>query len=178
VKAEPDRQAIDAVFRLADSPQLEIRRVAARAASLLGARKPGATSLLARLLTTDPDAEIRTLAARALHWSDASCRQALPALVKALSDRDAAVRVEALEAITETRYRHPSLETPLLRALDDRDVSVQWFVVDALGTCATPSPRVLAALKRLLSSENKELARRADRALKRLNAVETSSLSR
>ena len=125
---------------LQSSPPPEVRRVAM--AALVSSGRAGGATLLRAL--NDTEREVRRLAAlAAFAYPTLDGREAI--VEKAWSDRDAAVRYEAVRAFARhARGGCGRLPT----ALDDRDLHVRLLAIDLLGACGNVAAPRLAAFAR------------------------------
>src|SRR5690349_8991775 len=122
--------------------------------------------LLAKILTTDADANLRRIAAWGL--AEYADRQvAADALAKALrSDSDASVREMAAWSLAEGDHSSVASEA-LIAALRDSDNRVRWTAAWALGSVGNRN--AADALAQALSDPSSEMRKRAAWALGNLN---------
>jgi HEAT repeat protein len=109
-----------------------VRTAAARALQQIGR---GAAWGMIQVLRKDSDSRVRAAAAAALPWlqaDGASQRQVLDALLGALKEDEAIVRVAAAYALGATRSKAPDVVAALRKALEDRDGSVRTAAAAAL----------------------------------------------
>jgi N-sulfoglucosamine sulfohydrolase len=123
------------------------------AAELVGAG-PAAMAQQITLLTKDTDPAVRYWAAVGLHALGRLADRATPALLAALSDRSAAVRIEAARALAELgeRERALALLTKELEGADQRAALRAARALQMLGPAARPA---LPAMKRALAAASK-----------------------
>lgn len=122
--------------------------------------------LLVRLLSTDPDAEVRRTAAWGLYGT--GDERAIAALVRALdADADAEVREMAAWALhTESG---PSVWTGLGAATRDADASVRGTAVWSLAHSGSPGAPLISTIAARLGDPDPEVRVRAAWAIGRLN---------
>ncbi len=119
--------------------------------------------VLRPVLVSDPESVVRAAAGRALGRLGA--REAVPELVKALSDRTPEVRVVAAAALW--RLPDPSAVPALLERVKDSDKAVREWAALALGVAA--DPRAVPELVRLLDDPERAVRLAAVRSLGRVN---------
>jgi HEAT repeat protein len=138
---DPDA-APDLIAALAD-PSTDVRFWAVRALCRAAPQDPAAVAAVARALRADADRGVRHEAAASMRflWGTGSdARTIVPALVDALRDPDADVRLEAAESCERigpmlrvvARDLQPQLQQALRRALDDPDERVRKEAAEAL----------------------------------------------
>jgi HEAT repeat protein len=124
------RTAVPALLRAMDDRDLMLRLVAAEALGGIGPEDPGIIPALARAMTDKVDVNLAQQAARAL-WVLGEA--GIPALVHALHDRDADVRVRAAGILTQSgmaaNVALPELERAV--AIDD-DPDARQAIADAI----------------------------------------------
>lgn len=118
------------------------------------------------VLASDPESLVRAAAGRAL--GRLGTREAVPELVKGLSDKSAEVRVVAAAALW--RLPDPSAVPMLLERVKDTDKAVREWSALALGVAA--DPRAVPELIRLLNDPERSVRLAAVRSLGRLNRPE------
>jgi HEAT repeat protein len=118
------------------------------------------------VLLNDGESVVRAAAGRALGRLGA--REAVPELVKALSDKSAEVRVVAAAALW--RLPDPSAVPVLLERVRDTDKAVREWAALALGVAA--DPRAVPELVKLLKDPERPVRLAAVRSLGRLNRPE------
>lgn len=118
------------------------------------------------VLLNDGESVVRAAAGRALGRLGA--REAVPELVKALSDKSVEVRVVAAAALW--RLPDPSAVPVLLERVRDSDKAVREWSALALGVAG--DPRAVPELIKLLSDPERTVRLAAVRSLGRLNRAE------
>jgi HEAT repeat protein len=143
--AQKDCQALAAL--LVASSSVSTRRVAAKA--LADIATTAQASLLAQVLGSDSDRAVRLNMVRAL--GRLGVDEFLPALLLALKDKEAPVRVEAAHAIS--RYNSATAFELLLAALNQKDSApdrfIRQYAAEALGNLGDRRavPALIASLK-------------------------------
>jgi putative membrane-bound dehydrogenase-like protein len=112
--------------------------------------KAGRDAVIAVLKDSKQDVTVRMQAARQL--GTRKTREAVPALVAALSDADAALRFRAATALG--RIGDARAVQPLLDNLADPDLLARFATFTALNRIGKTSPSAWDAIVRALSSEN------------------------
>ncbi|MBR7981712.1 HEAT repeat domain-containing protein, partial [Burkholderia cenocepacia] len=133
--------------------------VRAEAVVVLGWLKDGrALPPLARIATTDADADVRRAAVGAIGFAAAGDTAVVTALLAALRDAEWQVREEA--ASTLGKLRITVARDPLVAALDDDYWQVRLRAVRALGQLhdAAAASAVVALLSHTISNLRKEAA--------------------
>lgn len=120
------------------------------------------SELLRPLLRSDPEPVVRAAAGRALGRLGA--REAVPDLVKALSDTSADVRVVAAAALW--RLPDPTATEPLLERVKDADKAVREWSALALGVIG--DKRAVSEMVRLLGDPERSVRLAAVRSLGRI----------
>lgn len=123
---------------------------------------PKAVERLSDLLQSDPDAEVRWAAAtqlEALH-----SEEALPALRKALEQKEPLVRAGAAEALKG--IPDPGSVDPLIRALKDKDTATRRAAAEGLGRIGDRA--AVPPLMRALFHHDFQTRRRAAKSLRQL----------
>jgi HEAT repeat protein len=110
----------------------------------------------------------RRMAAYCLREAWPASTGAADAVLNALTDSDAGVRVAALAAAVRLVPDPRRLEPPLERLLEDGNVRVQRAAAARCGQLGEPCDRLLAALRRAASSPDASLRRAAQTSLSRL----------
>lgn len=157
---EAFREALTAL----KSPKAEERAAAADEMGRRGYRfREEIAGALRPILINDPESVVRAAAGRALGRLGA--REAVPELVKALSDKSAEVRVVAAAALW--RLPDPSAVPVLLERVEDTDKAVREWSALALGVAG--DARAVPALIELLDDSERSVRLAAVRSLGRLN---------
>jgi HEAT repeat protein len=137
-----------------------VRAVAVTGIGQLG--DSASASTIAARLASDESKLVRKQAAYAL--AHLHSRQATPALIAALKDKDSEVRAAAATALSE--YADPSAVAPLIESLKDNSEFVRAQAALALGTNAKDAASAVPRLIRLLSSDHShDVKRKAARTL-------------
>jgi HEAT repeat protein len=137
-----------------------VRAVAVTGIGRLG--DSASVSTIAARLASDESKLVRKQAAYAL--GHLHSRQATPALIAALKDKDPEVRAAAATALSE--YADPSSVSHLIESLKDNSEFVRAQAALALGTNAKDAASAVPRLIRLLSSDHShDVKRKAARAL-------------
>jgi HEAT repeat protein len=159
------RQAAPALRRAMDDEEWPVRNAAGRALEDV-ADKDGVPMLAEAL--SDPSAETRYHAARALARVGPGSAEAVPVLTAALRDPDWEVRMESAWALAAVGGAGAASEPALLAALRDPDPQVRasaaWGLAGIGGTRAAAVP----ALRQALSDEDRGAREAAAGALARI----------
>jgi hypothetical protein len=86
---------------------------------------------------------------------------AVPALIKALSDKQERVRWRAASALGKIGSKAESAVSALIKALDDREWSVRWSSASALGKIGPKAKSAIPALEKLITTDQQELIKKA-----------------
>ena len=153
--------AADALRKVTGTPEpvRERRNRAPRAPSAV----PPA---VANLLRAMQDPKSRWMAVVALGEMGAIARDAVPALIEALEDGDAAVRWDAAKALGKMGPAAASAVPALAAALHEHDdVIVRQYAVAALGKIGPPAKAAVPALIGALKEESSHIDEQASEAL-------------
>ncbi|GEM_PF-6285454 len=168
----PEPAATPHLIATLDDPHPQVRVAAARALIWM---KPEHSSLatprLIRMLREEKRTENRDIAATALGTTGNS--QAAPALIEALSDRNAMVRHQAIQALI--RLKHDAAAPDVHALLKDKDVTVRKSAADFLGM-ARYGPAHDDLRRRLDSDPDHYVQRAAARALGHLQSEQDVDL--
>jgi HEAT repeat protein len=139
------------------SVKTDCRQHAARALARIG--RSAVPPLIRALQGADrkKGAVARRGVAMALGLIGPEAKNAIPALVEALSDADPLVRGEAAVALSRIDPTADGVVAALSRALADSDYGVRNNVAKALGRCGPAAKPALAALKKTLRDQKKEV---------------------
>lgn len=165
-KLGPDAEAATAsIIQLArgDAP-LNTRRAAFYAIAKIAAPQ-AAEQFYVTELQRNPEADLRRLAAKWLRPPVITSESSLNALVKALSDADAAVRLEAVDVLVEVGK--PSLSV-LIAALESQDVETRRHAVLAIGKLGLLATDAVAPLRKRLEDPDQQVRDLAAATLKSL----------
>ena len=160
-------EGVPALQEATADPNPEVRASALQAFRILAG--PEALSPLLAALREDPSPIVRWQAAAELEVL--RLPEALAALTAALGDRDAMVRVTAVEALR--RLGDPTAALAVSRRLTDSDIVVRRSAASALGRLNDRS--VAPQLARSLRDPDPEVRRRASKSLRTLKAPGVST---
>jgi HEAT repeat protein len=149
------------------------------AATILGQQAIGsdeaseaAAAILARALESSDDAAVRLRAAETLGFSGqerAPPKQAIPALAKALQDRDADVQARAAAGLVRLKARQAKDGVPaLLKGLESKNRLVREPSFEALATLGPLADAAVPALAKALREGDVSVAVAAARALSKI----------
>jgi len=159
------RQAGPALRRAMDDAEWPVRNAAGRA--LEDVADEETVPLLAEALT-DPSAETRYHAARALARVGPGSAEAVPVLTAALSDADWEVRMESAWALAAVGGAAAASQPALLLALHDPDPQVRASAAWGLAGIGGSREAAVPALRRALADEDRGAREAAAGALARL----------
>jgi hypothetical protein len=158
-----------------DSPDAEVRHEAIHALGAIGPAAAAATPTLAAILVEDPDRHARREAALALWKMDPDPDIAVPALARALEDKEPWIRMNAAIGLFRLRGGTQAAIPVLIRALQDKQnktnleeflFTIQEMSALALGRASAGSPLGVPALVAALKGADTDSMRRtAARAL-------------
>jgi len=157
VEGRASRGVVEALTRLLDDPDMDVRQEAATA---LGNYEEAAVYALPTLMTesiNDMDAGVRREAVKAVSRIQPDSESVAAALRERLLDSDPDVRREALLAIRKVSPAAKKRMLPdIIRRLDDLDQEVRMSAVKTLAAYEISTPRVCQALERV-AKEDKSL---------------------
>ncbi len=118
-----------------------------------------------------PDPEIRGGAVRQLQWMTENPSAAVPLLIKATSDKDAAVRYEAVHGLGNFGAAAAEAIPNLTAALKDGDADIRACAAHTLGTMGSKGATAMNALQAASRDANETVRNEANWAIKTLNQV-------
>ena len=118
-----------------------------------------------------PDADVRCVAVRQLKWLAPKGTEAIPLLIKALADKDGAVRYEAAEGIDQFGSAAAQAVPALIAALGDHEPEVKVAAAHALGTMGPAGIAAMSALETAARDANPEVREAAAKAIKSIKVV-------
>jgi len=117
-------------------PSPRVRWHAALALGRVGASDSTSIATLVGVLRTDPDTNVRGVAARAMGWMEGAANATVPALVKALRDPIPGVRMESAAALgsigSDTATNQLEISRALSTSLADQDSTMRMVVARSL----------------------------------------------
>lgn len=122
----------------------------------------------------DPDKNIRAQSAQHLAAIGAKAVVAVPELIAGLKDKDEKVRVICAEALGKIAPKTPQAAASvkaLIEALKDEYYGVKVEAAKALSEIGPDAKEALAPLTGLLTDDDKEVARAAERAMNKIKAA-------
>lgn len=114
--------------------------------------------VLPRLIQALQRKEVRFRAAAIVARIGPKAKPAVPALIEALQDDNAATRNEVLFALAAIGPEAQAAATAVIRALNDEDAKVRYGACYALGKMGPPAIDAKAALQKCLDSDDEFLA--------------------
>lgn len=130
---------------------------------------PSLADALSALLRTGTAAQ-RKMAAYCLRDLDARGATVEAALLGALDDADAAVRIAAMSSLARLAHDRAAAAQRLIGMLDDADAGVRRAAAAVLGSLGERAQSVISALRAIAASPDASLQRAAQRSLRLLEA--------
>ncbi len=131
-----------------------VRQAAAQALLQLGEDSKGALAPLVAALDSDTYPKVAWYAAGALGAIGPPAAEAVPALIKALGDKDGSVRATAAEALGKIGPAASKAAPALLTALRDQAPLVRETAARSLVNIRAPAEELVPALTKLLDDES------------------------
>ncbi len=152
---------------------LEMRGVAALNLAWCGPKAKPAFPSLIRILNEEQNTELRKIAMGIFGNLRAEGKDAVPALIEALKDRDTEIQISAVTALGYIGPEAKKAVPELLRLLKGKDTSLQISAVRALGDIGSGTEEVIPALERLnKDTSNALLSDFCDKALRKIRGVD------
>lgn len=152
------REVAQAVLGVLDDSSASVRTYAVLILGTVGPVVPEVTPGLVRALRTDPEAHIRSLAAKALGGIGSPDPIAIAALVACLGETDPAVRRSALSALATVAPSFPSVVQRLVEVAANKgdDPAARRQALSSLGAVTVVTRRGIESLTRILEDGNED----------------------
>jgi HEAT repeat protein len=163
--------ALPAVTKALESPEMQTRRQATRALATIRAPRDEMVPLLLKILK-DREPACRVQAAQVLGTSGLPNPTMVAGLVGALDDSATEVRVAAIQGLRQGHRMAAKAVPDLVRCLDDRSPLVRQSAAEALGAFETQARPALPRLIRAVDDEEEKVRVAATGAISRIEARE------
>ena len=162
--------AVPSLTESLNSTNPQERFEAARAMVIVGKNAKSALPTLIQTFKSDPDNKTRALVVRVFGHLGAEAEDAIPVLLPALKDSDAAIRANAAEALSIIAL-HGDVErivAALIDSLKDDVANVRQEAAEGLGRIGPRAGAAVDALTKALQDPNARVKREAAEALEQV----------